>query len=164
MVRLLIAVIFMPLLLLGCSKRSHDMGHLDHTHVPSMRPQVERELALDARSIDHSLSKLAALKAVDAPKIIVHDDINLLREGFDRLVSLDWDGPIYSIMKKIAELSNYRLKVVGVEPAIPVFLSINRDHISLKDLLQEVRNVSESQAEITVDVGQRLLVLRYYPM
>lgn len=81
--------------------------------------------------------------------------------GMGALTSIDWSGPVEPLVKQIANAANYRLRVLGRAPAIPVLVSVYNKNIVLADALRDVGYQCGRRATITVYPDSRVIELRY---
>lgn len=160
-----LVVIFVASLLTACA------GRFDKTQAVVIDKVVkeaallsERDLSESAALASHATAEYAQLQAkIHPPNIIMHPEINLHQHGMDRLVDLNWTGPVDTLVKKVAELANYRYKAVGQTPAIPIFVTLHRENAPLTDLITAAQNAAKNRAEITIDVATRTIILRHFP-
>ena len=105
-------------------------------------------LAEAAVSVSDSLHQLAAVKraATPAKKRMVSD----LRYELPGKASLDWSGPIQPLLAQIAQISHYRLRVLGTPPAVPIIISVTANNTPLTDLLRDIDFQAASQASVRV--------------
>ena len=137
-----------------------DGKQLSKQKVPSSA-NVEAQLLATAQSIEESLSILAAAeKAEDAP-ILNTAPLVTPEGGMGGTIDVEWTGPIGPLVEKIAELTNYRVKVLGQEPAIPILVSISMKKAVIADVLQNASLQVGKRAHILVFPGSRLIEVRY---
>lgn len=163
--RVLFAVFFSFILVGGCSKHRKNMPPKLSETLMHSAIRSERDLSESAVAVSQSLADLAALKAQESrPNIMQRKEVRLVRHGFGGQANVHWVGPVGPLIKRVASQSGYRFKTVGTEPAIPVFVRVDREGISLSDLIEEIRNAVIKHAEVTVDVASKTMILRYYPV
>lgn len=81
--------------------------------------------------------------------------------GMAGLTSIDWSGPIEPLLKQIADVSNYRLNILGTPPAIPVLVTIYSKNRMLGDILRDVGYQCGRRATVVVYPGSGVIELRY---
>jgi defect-in-organelle-trafficking protein DotD len=81
--------------------------------------------------------------------------------GMGGLTSIDWSGPIEPLLKQIAIASNYRLRVLGTSPAIPVLVTLYIKNAMLGDVLRDVGYQGGRRAAVVVYPESRVIELRY---
>jgi defect-in-organelle-trafficking protein DotD len=75
--------------------------------------------------------------------------------------SIDWSGPVEPLVRQIARVSDYRLRVLGTPPAIPVIVTIYERHAKLGDVLRDVAYQCNKRASIIIFPESRVIELRY---
>jgi defect-in-organelle-trafficking protein DotD len=81
--------------------------------------------------------------------------------GMGGLTSVDWSGPVEPLVKQIANAANYRLRVLGTKPAIPVMVSLYDKNRMLADVLRDVGYQCGRRAAVVVYPESRVIELRY---
>ena len=146
------ALLTLPLAILiaGCSARpSYEIS------------DVEYQLAKAALSIEDSLRTLAATQQIHAKNAINTDILITPQGGMGGLASLDWSGPIEPLLEKIAEMTQYRVKVLGPIPHIPVIISISSRERTIADILKDTGLQAGKRANLVVYPTSRIIELRY---
>lgn len=77
------------------------------------------------------------------------------------LASIDWSGPVEPLIRQIAKASNYRVRVLGTAPAIPVLVTIYTKNAMLGDILRDIGYQCGRRASVVVFPGSRVIELRY---
>lgn len=116
-------------------------------------------LAQAAVSVSQTLGELGEATRADTPdeKRLVSADRYLL----PGTASIDWNGPIEPLLKKLITGSGYRLSVLGNEPGIPVLVSLSVKNTRLTDVLRNVDFQAGKKADIRVHNKKRIVELRY---
>lgn len=118
------------------------------------------QLAEAATSISQSLYKLAAVEKAATPRKLAK-----LPEpdsyGMGNLVSVDWTGPIAAILKKIAVLTHYKLRVIGTEPSIPIVVSVTAENEPIGNVIRNAAYQAHKRAQVMLYPKQRVIELRY---
>ena len=65
------------------------------------------------------------------------------------------------MIDKIASMTNYRVKVLGNEPPIPILVSISAKKTVIADILQNASLQAGKRAHILVFPESRLIEVRY---
>ncbi|PHQ80765.1 MAG: LuxR family transcriptional regulator [Coxiella sp. (in: Bacteria)] len=159
------------LVLAGCSdsKRVVDL-HLnyvtaDKTPVLAFDRQAQAQVAEAATASSGSLEELSAIDMANStPKAqnSIKQPWNAAAIGMTGLASIDWNGPVLPILKKIAAASNYRVRVLGTPPPIPVLVLVNAENQPLADILRNVMYQVHNKATIKVYPHTKVLELRYF--
>ena len=127
--------------------------------------RVEDESAIQlteaAVSVSQSLNELAALEKTAAPttKLNSLSDPNI--NNLPGAVSVDWSGPVEPLLDRLGAMSNYRVRVLGVKPAIPVIVTLNASNTPLAHLLRNIDYQCGHKAKLLVYPGQQIIELRY---
>ena len=77
------------------------------------------------------------------------------------LTSIDWSGPVEPLINQIARAANYRVRVLGVPPAIPVLVTLYDKNRMLADVLRDVGYQCGRRATVVVYPESRVIELRY---
>lgn len=81
--------------------------------------------------------------------------------GMAGLTTIDWSGPVEPLLRQIARIANYRVCVLGTEPAIPVLVTIYVKNAMLGDILRDVGFQCGRRATVVVYPENRVIELRY---
>jgi defect-in-organelle-trafficking protein DotD len=81
--------------------------------------------------------------------------------GMSGLTSVDWSGPVEPLVRQIAKSVNYRTRVLGRAPAIPVMVSIYDKNMMVADILRDVGYQCGRRAAVVVYPDNRVIELRY---
>jgi defect-in-organelle-trafficking protein DotD len=122
---------------------------------------AEEKLAEAAYSISNSLNQLAAIEKANSPKAKLPPPPNPASIGMEDIASVDWNGPVEPLLKKLAAACGYRLKAIGRRPAIPVIVQIDIKNQPIADILRDVSYQVVKKADIVVYPRRRIIELRY---
>ena len=134
----------------------------DTVLVNGVDKNAQAELAETAQSVNSSLQQLSAIDMATHPDVKMPAPPNAKQLGMDQIVSVSWNGPVEPILKKIADVSNYKLSVLGDEPNIPVLVNVNYQNTPLADVLRDITYQVADKATITVYPASKTLELRYF--
>jgi defect-in-organelle-trafficking protein DotD len=81
--------------------------------------------------------------------------------GMGGLTTIDWSGPVEPLIRQIANASNYRVRVLGTAPAIPVLVTVNAKNVMLGDVLRDVGYQCGKRANVVLFPGARVIEIRY---
>jgi defect-in-organelle-trafficking protein DotD len=81
--------------------------------------------------------------------------------GMGGLTSIDWSGPIEPLLQQIANAANYRLRILGTPPAIPVLVTVYANNAMLGDVLRNAGYQCGRRATVVVFADSRVIELRY---
>lgn len=141
----------------GCAVRSNRIAISD-MHNPY---EAEAKLSIAADSISKSLQELAEIHRTIHPHAIMPSPVEPEMIGMGQLGSVDWNGPVGPLVKKIAEATNYKLRILGTQPAIPILVSIVAKDTPLADILRDAEFQCGSRANIVVYPASKIIELRY---
>lgn len=115
------------------------------------------KLAEAATSVSHSLVRLAEVEQAQLPP----KKMRLPNLDMPELISVDWSGPVEPLLRKMANASGYRLRVLGVQPAIPVLVTISAYNTPMSDVLRDVAFQCKTKADVVTFPDKRIIELRY---
>lgn len=127
----------------------------------SSSTNVEAQLLATAKSIEESLSILAAAEKAENPPVLNTAPLVTPEGGMGGTIDVEWTGPIGPLVEKLADLTNYRVKVLGQEPAIPILVSISMKKAVIAGVLQNASLQVGKRAHILVFPSSRLIEVRY---
>lgn len=127
---------------------------------PTRGNAAEVQLAEAANSVNQSLITLESIRKAEHPqfrkKLPSPESFHM-----PQLASIDWTGPIGPIVKRIAKASDFKLRVLGNPPSIPVMIIIHARNLTLGEILQNIDFQAGTKADIQVHAKQRVIELRY---
>lgn len=123
--------------------------------------KIENSLVNAANSIQYSLAVLAREQETNDPALI--DTIPLITPegGMGGRIDIDWSGPIAPLVYKLATLSDYKLKIFGNEPTIPIIVTITKKNAIIADVLKNASLQARNRASIMVFPENKIVELRY---
>jgi defect-in-organelle-trafficking protein DotD len=121
----------------------------------------ESSLAEASYAVSHSMVDLAETAQAAHPLPQLAPPPNPASYGMAGLTTLDWSGPVEPLLKQIALASNYRLRVLGTAPAIPVLVTIYAKNVMLGDILRDVGYQCGRRASVVVYPESLVIELRY---
>jgi defect-in-organelle-trafficking protein DotD len=83
------------------------------------------------------------------------------RYNLGQRVLVDWSGPIEPLINEVAVYSDYKLKVVGVAPAIPVLIDIANDNIAIGDIIRQAHLQAKERVNLVIYPKSKTIELRY---
>lgn len=122
---------------------------------------IEHQLTKAAYSIEDSLRTLAATQQIKAKNPINTDILITPEGGMGGLASIDWSGPIEPLLERIGEMTNYRVKVFGPIPHIPLIISISSRDRMVADILKDAGLQAGKRANLVVYPTSKIIELRY---
>lgn len=123
--------------------------------------EIQAHLYETAVSVEQSLRTLAAAQNKVNQPAINTEPLMTVEGGMSKIVTVDWAGPIENLLQKIAEMSEYQLKVFGQDPNFPVLVSIYAKRAYLADLVKDAGIQAGARADIVVYPSTRVIELRF---
>lgn len=81
--------------------------------------------------------------------------------GMGGVTSVDWSGPVEPLVRQMARAANYRVRVLGTPPAIPVIVTIYTKNAMLGDILRDIGYQCGRRASLVVYPESQVIELRY---
>ena len=132
---------------------------------PATQPTTDDESAIQlaeaAVSVSQSLNELAGIEKTATPAAQLNNLTDPSVSNLPGSVSVDWSGPVEPLLQKLASMSDYHVRFLGVKPAIPVIITFNAKNIPLAHLLRDVDYQCGHRAKLLVYPGKKLIELRY---
>jgi defect in organelle trafficking protein DotD len=142
------------LTLSGCSTVVPIAADVDIPGMPN--PEVALQKSLDETS--HELTRIGAIepsRAVAAKPPIVAGEL-------DRVVSLQWNGPLDGAVKRLAETIRYRTAISGNGPKGDVNVTVDPAPRRVYDILQALGHEVGAVATVRVDQQRQLIEVIYH--
>lgn len=121
----------------------------------------EASLAEASYSVSRSVVDLAETAQAAHPLPALAPPPSPATYGMAGLTTIDWSGPVEALLKQMATASNYRLRVLGTAPAIPVLVTVYSKNVMLGDVLRDVGYQCGRRATVVVYPETRVIELRY---
>jgi defect in organelle trafficking protein DotD len=164
-----ILTILFTLSLVGCSSDSKKVVDLNLSYMTADSAPVktddaksQAQIAEAATSINQSLSQLSEMQQATHPDVAMDTPINAKTTGMTEVTSIDFNGTLEDVLKNIASMSSYQLKIIGNPPSIPVIINIHAKNQILADILRNVSYQAAKQATIKVYADDKTIELRYH--
>lgn len=123
--------------------------------------KTESSLAEASYSVSRSIVDLAETAQAAHPIPNLAPPPSPASYGMAAIATVDWSGPVEPLLKQIAYATNYRVRTLGTEPAIPVLVSIYSKNAMLGDILRDVGYQCGRRATVVVYPQSRVIELRY---
>ncbi len=78
--------------------------------------------------------------------------------------TMKWNGPIGTVVKRVTRNINYKYKVLGAAPAVPITVSIDATKEKTYAVLDSIAWQAAGRAQILVDPLKKHITLAYLPM
>lgn len=121
----------------------------------------ESSLAEASYAVSRSVSDLAETAQAAHPLPNIAPPPNPASYGMGGITTLDWSGPVEPLLKQIAIAANYRLRILGTPPAIPVLVTVYQRNMMLGDILRDVGYQCGRRAAVVVYPESNVIELRY---
>lgn len=118
-------------------------------------------LAEASYSVSHSIVELAESAEAAHPIPDISPPPSPASYGMGGVTSVDWSGPIEPLLQQIAKAADYRVRVLGTTPAIPVLVTLNEKNVMLGDVLRNAGYQCGRRASVVVFPESRVIELRY---
>jgi defect in organelle trafficking protein DotD len=149
----IVFVIFLSAMLFACAApkppRGYNIG------------KTQASLAEASYSVSRSIVDLAETAQAAHPLPALAPPPSPASYGMGGLTTIDWSGPVEPLLRQIAIASNYRLRVLGTEPAIPVIVTLYVKNVMLGDILRDVGYQCGRRAAVVVYPESLVIELRY---
>lgn len=122
---------------------------------------AEVKLAEAASSVSHSLQDLSAIEQAANPQAVLNQPLDPNSYGMGNLASIDWSGPLEPIVARIAKATDYKLRIIGKEPSLPLMVQVAAQNTPLGDILQNVGYQAKKRAKIIVFPSKKIIQLIY---
>lgn len=141
--------------LAGCA-RTHQ-----YNAVPDTPSHTNIALAEAASSVSRSLVQLAQIEQAAHPLAQVAPMPNPNSFGMGQTASVDWSGPIGALVAQLAKATDYDVRVLGDEPAIPVLVTLNEQNVSIAQILRDAAFQCGKRADVLVFPQTHVIEIRY---
>jgi defect-in-organelle-trafficking protein DotD len=166
------AIMVSCLILSACSSYHHSFSHdnvytdeeMNRIHAQQINASDHRAyaaLAESASSVGQSLAHLAQTEQAAYPPKSVTTPPNPASYGMGMKASIDWNGPVQPVVQQLANAANYKLRVLGKAPAVPIVVSVSAKNASVGNILRNVGYQSKKRAKIVVYPSTHTVELRY---
>jgi defect in organelle trafficking protein DotD len=160
-----IAIIILMLLpLAACTNNSNYKKSIQDMYLLRENANVvkaQQQLAESANSINNALLELASIQRAIYPAAKLPDLPNANKIGMGRMASIDWTGPIEPLVRNVAAVTHYKVRVIGKQPAIPIIVSVIAQNQPIAAILRNAAYQCGSRANIVVYPSSRVIELRY---
>jgi defect-in-organelle-trafficking protein DotD len=123
--------------------------------------KTDNSLAEASYSVSRSIVELAETAQAAHPLPKLAPPPSPATYGMSALTSIDWSGPVEPLLKQIAKAGNYRLRVLGTSPAIPIIATMYVKNAMLGDILRDVGYQCGRRASVVIFPGSQVIELRY---
>lgn len=121
----------------------------------------EASLAEASHAVSRSLVDLAETAQAAHPLPDLAPAPSPATYGMAGVTTVDWSGPVEPLVRQMARAANYRVRVLGTPPAIPVIVTIYTKNAMLGDILRDIGYQCGRRAALVVYPESRVIELRY---
>ncbi len=146
--------------LLGCTSALRTNAQANAEKVP-YNSVVEQELVAAAKKIETSLSLLASAQEDSNVPLLNTVPLITPEGGMSGTADIDWTGPIEPLVRKLADMTDYKVKILGNSPAVPIVISISQEDAVIADILKNAGMQAGKRANIVVFPANRIIEIRY---
>jgi defect-in-organelle-trafficking protein DotD len=122
---------------------------------------IQDRLSDTAKAVEKSLRILAAAQDTNVMNVINTAPLVTAKGGMGCKADLDWSGPIEPLLHEVARLTDYRVKVIGNTPAIPVIVTITAEGRVIADIVKDAGLQAGKRASLVVYPCSKIIELRY---
>jgi len=150
MIKKILPILMTALVMTACSSMSDDCDD----------PMMELKEA--AASVNAHLTKLAAIENASTPEAGPDLMTQPVIPGLMRMGSIDWYGPVEPLINKIAAAGGFKVRVLGIEPAVPIIVAIDARDVPLATILRDASFQAAKKAKIVAYPESKTIELRYF--
>ncbi|MFK5948885.1 MAG: DotD/TraH family lipoprotein [Methylococcales bacterium] len=157
-----ILVISIAVSLVGCAS-SPDIK--EELSINEGDPALAR-LAASAENIQRQWNDIAAMESALYKKNHSNMSVGFKSDavpGLQRLISLgdEWTGPVEPLVREVAGLTDYGIRVLGVKPAADVLVSVDTSYRRAIDILADAGYQSGKRAVIRILARDKIVEVEY---
>jgi len=75
--------------------------------------------------------------------------------------SIDWSGPVESLVQQLAQAVKYQVRILGVKPSIPILVTLSERNVPVADILRDAAFQCGQRAELVVLPDSKVIEIRY---
>lgn len=123
--------------------------------------KTRASLAEASYAVSRSMVDLAEVAQAAYPMSHVDSPPDPATYGMGGTTTVDWSGPVEPLLRQIARASDYRVRVLGTPPAIPVIITMYEKRVKLGDALRDIGYQCGKRAAVIIFPESRVIELRY---
>ncbi len=171
--KLLLVLLTLAIINPGCSRlfkeRSYKSSKINTNNINSINnnpttnidTDIGAQLISSARSIEKSLATLAAAQELSNIPVLNTAPLLTTEGGMGGTADIDWTGPLEPLLEKIANMTDYNLKIMGTPTPVPIIVSITQSKAIVADILKNASLQAGKRVNIVVFPANRVIELRY---
>lgn len=129
--------------------------------IPSGKNASVIELQEAAISASKSIRKLDLASSPNPAVQLKMGELDPRIIGMNQIINVDWHGPLLPLVKNIAQLAHYRVKVFGNIPALPPLVSITKTNTFLSDVLKDATLQVNNRVRLVVYPSSQVIEIHY---
>ncbi|ODN42487.1 DotD/TraH family lipoprotein [Piscirickettsia litoralis] len=123
--------------------------------------EIQQALAQAVSQTSSALSSLSQIRRAQYPKQQVMPFTNIHDRNLNKKISINWYGPINSVVKNIANVVGFKYQEFGKSPSLPILVNINYQFTAALTVLQNIELQANNKAAIQILPDQKIISLRY---
>ncbi|AKP72734.1 putative DotD protein [Piscirickettsia salmonis] len=123
--------------------------------------EIKKALLQAVAQTSKALASLSQIRRAQYPRQQVMPFKNIHSSELNKKVSINWYGPINSIVKNIAEVIGFDYQEFGKPPKLPVLVNINYQSMPALTVLQNIELQANNKAMIEIVPDKKIISLRY---
>ena len=147
----LIAVLCAVVLLSACSSMSNTSSS-DKALSYGSSDDASVKISEAASSVSRSIQDLARVQAAATPPHKGKKLPDPEASGLTGIASIDWSGPIGPLVEKLAKSQQFKVRVLGKAPAIPVIVTVTAKNTPIASILRDVDYQAGNKRRIWSDL------------
>lgn len=132
-----------------------------NSDLKSSSTEAAMSLTKSAYDVSKSLKKLAEIQRAVHPSAKLPLGPNAAKIGMANLASIDWNGPAEPLLARLAKNSNYKLRVLGKKPTIPLLIAIDANSQPIADIIRDISFQVQNNATLKIFPSKKIVELRY---
>ena len=125
---------------------------------------AEEQLAEAAASVSHAIQELAAIERANAEKPAVMASIEPITDKMSEVASVDYQGPVEPLLRRIAKVSDLSFKTLGHNSQTDIMVSLYSRKVPITELLRDISFQIQKQATLVLNPKTTSLELHYQPL
>lgn len=114
-----------------------------------------------ANSVSRSMIELARIQAQATPPNKQTHLQDPTQFGIREVATVDWSGPVEPLVKRLSKAVDYKMRVLGRRPAVPVIITLSTYNSPVASILRDIDLQAGEKAHVLVYPRTRIIELRY---
>lgn len=162
--KLIVATSLSSLFLAGCinvAKTPERELVTDVVAKTKYNTSAQGQLAEAAQSISRSLVELKKIEQAAKPSLDHTQPPDPGSYGMAGLATVDWSGPVESLVHKIAAATDYNVKILGRAPEVPILVTVYAKNRPMGEILRDVGYQAGDKANVVIFPANKTIEIRY---